>query len=125
MTAEPLDYFEELTNHLQGENVLYRIDDYKLKVKFEAQIPTSKRAVPTEENKTEENKTEEPAMRNVKVVIQVLSVGENKNCVKFKYTDPQTKADMNKVNTVVEHFIRIRDALKLRMFCDTTFEEAQ
>ncbi len=116
MTSDPLDYFEDLVNYLQKDNVQYRISGEKLSVKFEIEVANST-AASAEESKTEE------APRKVKVVISILKVNENKNCVKFAYTDPTTKADLNKMHTIVQHFIKIRDAEPLRIFCDTTFEE--
>ncbi len=62
MTSDPLDYFEDLVNFLQKNNVQYRISDDKLKLKYETQVASSN-AASTEETKTEE------ATRNVKVVI--------------------------------------------------------
>lgn len=59
--------------------------------------------------------------------IQILKVNDNKSCVKFSYKDPQTKVDIN-INdnaAVFNHFRNIRDDDKLRMFNDTTYDEAQ
>lgn len=62
-------------------------------------------------------------VQDVKVDIQILSVSENKSCVKFSYKDSSTKVDVSNNRDIINHFMGIRDAEELRMFCDSTFEE--
>lgn len=54
---------------------------------------------------------------------EVLHVSEHKNCVKFSYRDPVTKLDITGTQAI-QHFMSIRDAENLRMFCDTTYDDA-
>ncbi len=81
---------------------------------------------PVEESK-EEAAAAQSQGKNVKVSIEILKVNDNKHCVKFTYKDPATKVDLNG-NTnpeIIKHFLSIRDEENLRIFCDTTFDEAQ
>ena len=67
---------------------------------------------------SEESKTEQ----EIQVRIEVLNVNERKNCVKFSYRDPVNKLDCPRPEAI-RHFMSIRDAEDLRMFCDTTFDD--
>ena len=57
------------------------------------------------------------------VDVQILKVNENKHCVKFAYKHPEKKTDLGNSNEIIKHFMSIRNAESLRMFCDTTFDE--
>lgn len=108
MTSRPLDYFEDLVHHLQKESIFPRISGSKLRLEFNINAGAA-----DEESKTEQEMT---------VRIEVLSVNERKNCVKFSYRDPVTKVDCPRPEAI-RHFMSIRDAESLRMFCDTTFDD--
>lgn len=58
------------------------------------------------------------------VDIQILQVNENKFGVKFTYKNPASKHDLVIDPTIYAHFESIRDSEPLKMFFDTTFEEA-
>lgn len=53
----------------------------------------------------------------------MLRVNDDKSCVKFSYRDPETKVDLSSSNDIISHFMGIRNAEELRMFCDTTYDE--
>lgn len=73
----------------------------------------------------QEESKEAPAGRPVKVDIQVLRVNEGKCAVKFTYKDPspEAKTHLRQTPDVVNHYLSIRNAEPLKIFCDTTFEE--
>lgn len=107
MTSTALDYFDDLVEYLYSKQIDYRISGSNLRLKFTTNLPSQ----------SEESKEEQP----VKVDIQVLSVDDHKNCVKFSYRDVNSKQDVSS-NAAIQHFMSIRDAPALRMFCDTTFD---
>lgn len=113
MSSQPLDYFDDLVEYLHTQNVAYRISGSSLRLKFETQMGAR---AETEETKAQEG-------RPVKVDIQVLRVNDYKCCAKFSYKDPSTKIDVNEQSEAISHFMSVRDAPSLRMFCDTTFNE--
>ena len=101
MSEQPLDFFEELVNnYLEKKEVEYRISGYSLKVKYVTRLDE----------------------KDVRVIIQVLSVNETKWCVKFTYRDVTTKQDI-RGNSPILHFMSVRDDAHLRMFNDTTYDE--
>ena len=56
-----------------------------------------------------------------------MGLENSKNCVKFSYKDPETKVDIN-INdnpAIFSHFRGLRDNDRLKMFNDTTYDEAQ
>ena len=120
MTSSPLDYFDDLTGYLDTKGAAYRISGSTVRLKYTTSIAPQTQAPATEE----ENKAEAPPSREVKVDVQVLKVNDHKSCVKFSYKDPNTKLDLPASPDLVRHFMQIRDSKELRMFCDTTFDEA-
>lgn len=115
MTSQPLDYFDDLVEYLHSQNVVYRISGCNLRLKFETQLAAAA-AADGEESKEAEG-------RSVKVDIQILKVNDSKCCVKFSYKDPSSKGYLNEQSEAISHFMSVRDAPSLRMFCDTTFDE--
>jgi len=72
----------------------------------------------------EESKQDEG--KDVKVDIQILRLENSKCCVKFAYRDPETKVDVtiNDNPAIYSHFKGLRDNEGLKMFNDTTYDEA-
>ena len=58
--------------------------------------------------------------------IQILKLESGKHCVKFSYKDPETKVDVtiNDNSAIYSHFKSLRDDERLKMFNDTTYDEA-
>jgi hypothetical protein len=94
--------------HLNQKQIDYRISGSNLRLNFTTNLG----------NSAEESKEGQ----EVKVVAEVLSVNQHKNCVKFSYRDPVTKVDVTGAQAI-QHFMSIRDAENLRMFCDTTYDD--
>lgn len=109
MTSSPLDYFDDLLQHLTKMDINYRISGSSLRVKFLTKLGVC---------------AENPAGTDVKVDVQVLKVSDLKNCVKFSYQNALTKCDIKNAETTL-HFIRMRNESNLRIFCDATFEDRE
>lgn len=101
MTSTPVDYFDDLNSFLNNKGVQHRVSGTNMKTKYLTRLQDES---------------------EVEVQIEVLTVSDSKNCTKFNFRDPATKVDINNA-AVIQHFMEVRDASELRMFCDTTFEE--
>lgn len=112
-----MEYFQDLNVYLASQGVQPDISGSTMRLKFDTTISAGQQPVAQEESK------EAPAGRNVKVDIQVLRVSEGKCAVKFTYKDPQSKNHLRQTPDIVNHYLGIRNAEPLKMFCDTTFEE--
>lgn len=114
MTSSPLDFFSEMVDYLKSKQIAHHISSESLRMNFIARIGS---------NASTEEESKEESSKEVKVDVQVLKVNENKSCVKFTYKDPTQKVDVRKTQDIINHFLSFRNADKLRMFVDTTFEE--
>lgn len=101
MSSAPVDYFDDLNSFLNAKGVQHRVSGSTMKTKYMARLS---------------DETE------VEVQIEVLRVSDSKNCTKFNFRDPATKVDINSAASI-QHFMEVRDAQELRMFCDMTFED--
>ena len=123
MTSQPLDYFEDLVNYFDSvTKTAYRISGSTLRLSFNTVL-----GGPAEESKENAAAASDVQGKEVRVSVQILKVSDNKHCVKFTYKDPKTKSDLdgNTSPEIIKHFLSIRDSEELKIFVDTTFDEAQ